>query len=86
MHYTAGPMDRRILARIVHELACALACLLILQEHFLQSAVITDAPLVQKIPFKNNIRRDHHMNYQISGLEIRVYNAKKPALGGAGIM
>jgi hypothetical protein len=36
---------------------------LILEENFLQSAVITDTPLLQKIPFKTNIRRDHHMEY-----------------------
>jgi hypothetical protein len=50
------------LARIFHKLTCALACLLIPQEHLLQSAVITDTPLLHKIPCKTNILRDHHTN------------------------
>ncbi len=49
-------------ARIFHKLTCALACLLILQENHLQSAVITDTPLSQKFPCKTNILRDHHTN------------------------
>jgi hypothetical protein len=41
---------------------CTLACLLILQENLLQSAVITDTSLLQKIPCKTNMLRDHHTN------------------------
>jgi hypothetical protein len=35
-----------------------LACLLIPQEIFPQSAVVTDTPLLRKFPCKTNIRRD----------------------------
>jgi hypothetical protein len=59
---TRKPVRLEYISRIFHKLTCTLACLLIPQENLLQSAVITDTPLLLKIPCKTNILRDHHTN------------------------
>jgi hypothetical protein len=73
-------MDEAELTRIFHKLASALACLLIPQANFLQSAVIMATPLLQKIPCKTTIRRDHHMKYPgYSGLQMGAVQINPPA-------